>query len=88
VAQEALHNAAKHARAREVVVMLEVGASDVGLLVADDGRGFDPRGDFPGHLGLQSMRERALAVGGTLEIDSAPGQGTRLRARIPVSARA
>jgi signal transduction histidine kinase len=88
VAQEALHNAAKHARAREVMVMLEVGASAVGLLVADDGRGFDPRRDFPGHLGLQSMRERAVAVGGTLEIESAPGNGTRVRASIPVRAQA
>jgi signal transduction histidine kinase len=86
VAQEALHNAAKHARAHRVVVVLEVGDSDVGLLVADDGRGFDPQREFPGHLGLQSMRERAAAVGGTLEIESAPGEGTRLRARIPLPA--
>jgi signal transduction histidine kinase len=70
------------------MVMLEVGASAVGLLVADDGRGFDPRRDFPGHLGLQSMRERAVAVGGTLEIESAPGNGTRVRASIPVRAQA
>jgi signal transduction histidine kinase len=85
VAQEALHNTAKHARARQVFVVLEVGASDVRLLVSDDGRGFDPHREFPGHLGLQSMRERATAVGGTLEIESAPGAGTRLRARIPLS---
>jgi signal transduction histidine kinase len=65
--------------------VLEVKESDVGLLVADDGRGFDPRGEFPGHLGLQSMRERAAAVGGTLDIESAPGAGTRLRAHIPLS---
>ncbi|HEV7665909.1 MAG TPA: GAF domain-containing protein, partial [Chloroflexota bacterium] len=84
VAQEALHNAAKHARAASVVVALEVGQADVSLLIADDGRGFDPRREFPGHLGLQSMRERAAAVGGTLQIESTPGEGTRLRARVPL----
>jgi len=48
-------------------------------------RGFDPLGEFPGHLGLQSMRERAAAVGGTLDIESAPGEGTTrcsVRARV------
>jgi signal transduction histidine kinase len=85
VAQEALHNAAKHARAHEVDVVLELGEAEVALLVADDGRGFDPRREFPGHLGLQSMRERAVAMGGTLEIESTPGVGTRLRARIPIA---
>ncbi len=86
VAQEALHNAVKHARARTLDLTLEVREADVGLLIADDGRGFDPRGQYPGHLGLQSMRERTAAVGGTLEIDSSPGQGTRLEARFPLAA--
>ena len=84
VAQEAMHNAAKHARARTLQVVLEVRGEELGLLVVDDGRGFNPKGDFPGHLGLQSMRERAAAVGGTLEIDSAPSLGTRLHARVPL----
>jgi signal transduction histidine kinase len=88
VAQEAMHNAARHARARTLDLALDVSASEVGLIVADDGRGFDPMGEFPGHFGLQSMRERAAAVGGVIEIDSAPGEGTRLRARIPMAARA
>ena len=87
VAQEALHNAAKHARARNLQLVLEVCDGEVGLLVADDGRGFNPDGEFPGHLGLRSMRERAAAVGGTLEIASGPGAGTTLRARIPLAAR-
>ena len=69
-----------------MIVVLVVKESDVGLLVADDGRGFDPGGEFPGHLGLQSMRERAAAVGGSLDIESAPGAGTRLRAHVPLSA--
>jgi len=85
VAQEALHNVVKHARARNLELILEVGEREVGLVVADDGRGFDPRGEFPGHLGLRSMRERAAAVGGTLEISSAPGVGTRLSARVPLA---
>jgi signal transduction histidine kinase len=88
VAQEALHNAAKHARARTLDLALDVSETEVDLRVTDDGRGFDPLGEFPGHLGLQSMRERAAAVGGVLEIDSAPGEGTRLCARIPVAAHA
>jgi signal transduction histidine kinase len=86
VAQEAMHNAVKHARAHRLDVSLELGDAEVGLVVADDGRGFDTRREFPGHLGLQSMRERAAAVGGTLEIQSAPGEGTRLRARFPLAA--
>jgi signal transduction histidine kinase len=84
VAQEALQNAVKHARARNLDVVLELQDTQVGLMVADDGRGFHPDGKFPGHLGLESMRERAAAVGGTLEIHSAPGKGTRLQARIPI----
>jgi PAS domain S-box-containing protein len=88
VAQEAMHNAVKHARARTLDLCLELGDAEVGLVVADDGRGFDPAHEFPGHLGLKSMAERAAAVGGTLEIKSAPGEGTRLRARFPLAAHA
>ena len=51
--------------------------------IADDGVGFDPNGPFPGHLGLRSMRERALAVGGSLEVISSRGQGTRIVVRVP-----
>jgi signal transduction histidine kinase len=86
IAQEALHNTVRHARAHTVDLTLEQGPGELELRVADDGRGFDPDGDFPGHLGLRSMRERATALGGTLELESAPGQGTRLRARIPLPA--
>jgi len=53
------------------------------LEVRDDGEGFDPEGSFPGHLGLKSMRERVAHLGGTLRIESAPGEGTRIRAQIP-----
>lgn len=63
---------------------MECDPGRITLTVSDAGAGFDPRGDFPGHLGLRSMRERATRLGGTLEIGSVPGKGTRIRARIPL----
>ncbi|MDP9373611.1 MAG: GAF domain-containing protein, partial [Chloroflexota bacterium] len=84
IAQEALHNTVKHARARTVAVRLACDGDVCTLEVSDDGAGFDPRGSFPGHLGLHSMRERTARLGGTLEIASAPGEGTHLRARLPL----
>jgi len=54
------------------------------LKLSDDGVGFDIRDDFPGHLGLRSMRERASRLGGTLEVETAPGRGTWICAWIPV----
>jgi PAS domain S-box-containing protein len=78
IAQEALHNTVKHARARRVQLVLH--ADDAVLLdVADDGIGFDPSLAYAGHMGLVSMRERAATIGAILTIDSAPGAGTRLR---------
>jgi PAS domain S-box-containing protein len=84
VAREALHNAVKHADASTVRVALEVGEARITLEVSDDGIGFDPRGDFPGHLGLSSMRERALDLGGTLQVQSTPAGGTRVRMWVPL----
>ena len=84
VAQEALHNTVKHARASNVEIRMECTPDQITLKVSDDGVGFETRGDFPGHLGLRSMRERASRLGGTLEMDSGPGKGTRIRARVPV----
>jgi signal transduction histidine kinase len=83
VAQEALHNIVKHSQATTVALRLGQDAGFVSLTVQDDGVGFDPAGDFPGHLGLKSMRERAERLGGTLELESSPGKGTRVRMRIP-----
>jgi signal transduction histidine kinase len=48
-------------------------------LVEDDGIGFDPQAEYPGHVGLHTMRERADRLGGTLSFESTPGQGTRIR---------
>jgi signal transduction histidine kinase len=55
----------------------------VSLEVRDDGVGFEPEAEYPGHMGLSSMRERAARLDGRLEIKSAPGQGTLLRAHLP-----
>jgi signal transduction histidine kinase len=83
IAQEALNNTVKHAQAERVELRLEQDADEILLEVRDDGGGFDPAGSFPGHLGLKSMRERVARLGGTLRIESAPGEGTRIRAQIP-----
>jgi len=85
IAIEALNNALKHAAATAVTVWLRSGPDRVELEVVDNGRGFDPgtivqdRG-----IGLDSMRERAEKLGGAVTIQSAPGQGTRVKARIAV----
>jgi signal transduction histidine kinase len=85
IAQEALHNALRHARASRIAVRLEENGDGLGLSVADDGAGFDP-GDAAlraRRLGLTSMEERARELGGRLEIESAPGAGTSVRLEVP-----
>ncbi len=79
VAQESLNNVAKHAGASAVSVSLRCHADAVELVVADDGRGFDPALVTPDHLGLGIMHERAAAVGADLALESRPGEGTRVR---------
>jgi len=86
IAQETLHNIVKHSRAGRVELRLDAPTLDsqyVTLDIRDDGDGFDAAGTFPGHLGLRSMRERAARLGGALSIESAPGQGTHVRVRMP-----
>lgn len=85
VAQEALTNAIKHARASRLTVCLAWEGSMLELTVLDDGVGFEPDSDFPGHMGLQSMHERAHRLGGTLSITSSPGSGTLVRIALPAS---
>src|SRR5437870_3511464 len=82
IAREALHNSEKHARATHVDLVLEVGPTEVMLLVADNGRGFDLWESHPGHFGLHMMREHAMAIAGGFEVVSAPGRGTRVRIRV------
>jgi len=86
IAQEALQNAVKHSRSERLDVRLRCGEEAIRLEVCDNGVGFDPQAPYPGHLGLRSMRERASSVGGTLEIESVPGCGTRIRAHVPIRA--
>jgi len=83
IAQEALHNTVKHARAANVTIKLGRDFEGITLELSDDGVGFDANGDFPGHLGLKSMRERVSRQSGTLEIASGPGKGVRIFARVP-----
>ena len=82
IAQEALSNARKHAGARRVAVSLTRSADHLELSVIDDGRGFDPAKCRPG-FGLRTMRERAEALGGTLEMASSPGSGSVIRVGVP-----
>ncbi|QIN79789.1 HAMP domain-containing protein [Rubrobacter marinus] len=77
VAQEALANVAKHSKATGVQVDLSYGPDALTLEVADDGRGFDP-GKPSGGFGLESMGERMRGLGGYVDIESAPGAGTRV----------
>jgi ligand-binding sensor domain-containing protein/signal transduction histidine kinase len=82
VAQEAIHNAKKHAGANHLFVQLEYGPEEVALEVRDDGRGFAVEQESsPGHYGMTGMKERAAAIGGILEVTSELGAGTIVRLR-------
>ncbi|TDC97819.1 sensor histidine kinase [Actinomadura sp. 7K507] len=85
IAQEALTNATRHARADRIGVTLSYMDDEVALDVRDDGRGFTRPSRGPsGGYGLTAMRERAERVAGTLEIESEPGGGTAVSARVPL----
>jgi signal transduction histidine kinase len=85
IAQEALQNALRHANADHVELRLDARDGDLVLTVRDDGIGFDPAAPElrSRRLGLTSMEERAEAIGGTLRIDSHPGQGTTVSLEAP-----
>jgi len=85
IVQEALQNALKHSQARSVSVDLSGASGGIELAIVDDGVGFDVDAAWSRGLGLLSVEERVDAVGGTLEIHSSPGAGTRLKIRVPVS---
>jgi PAS domain S-box-containing protein len=86
--QEALHNVYKHAVATSVGVFFERRDDHAVFIIADDGRGFDPygvsEGDDGDRVGLVGMRERATLVGGELEMESSPGEGTTIYVRVPL----
>jgi signal transduction histidine kinase len=88
IAQEGLNNIARHARAKNVRLRLhqqsEGKAPVVWLKLRDDGAGYDTAQSNPG-MGLANIKLRAAEIGGTVQIESAPGQGASLTVRIPLS---
>jgi signal transduction histidine kinase len=87
IIQEALANIRKHAGGRRAVVRFDVEGNRCCVTVRDDGHGFELRKvpkQGSRHIGLQAMRERAEGIGGTLEIDAAPGRGTKVMVRVPL----
>jgi signal transduction histidine kinase len=82
---EALQNVAKYAEADGTVIRLVQSNGTLSFEVVDEGRGFDPHAVATG-TGLQGMADRLAAVGGSLEIRSAPGRGTTVAGRVPVTA--
>ena len=83
IAHQALQNVVQHARTGEAELRLECHDGIVMLEVCDAGVGFDAGAVVPGHLGLESMRSRAASLGGTLQVDSSPGNGTSILVQIP-----
>lgn len=84
IAQEAVLNAVRHADTHAVRIVAQADRDGVRLAVTDDGRGFDPRTIGAKSLGLLGMEQRAIAVGGTLAVDAAPGRGTRVTFTCPL----
>lgn len=84
IVQESLTNCAKHARAKRIAVAVSGDAKQVAVHVQDDGIGFDPRPAVQPGSGLIGIEERVRELGGTMEIESHPGNGTRLEVRIPL----
>ena len=90
IVQESLNNILKHSRAKNVRVELERDIHEVSLRITDDGCGYaaDALAENKKGMGLRNITERVRMLGGTLAMDSAPGQGTRIQARVPVAAEA
>ena len=83
--REALSNVGRHAAAETCRVSLRSEAGAAVLEIEDDGRGFQPRSARGKGLGLKNLEERAAAIGGRLEIATAPGSGTRVRLTLPLA---
>lgn len=89
IVQEAINNIEKHAKAKSVRLQIRLAGDSVVLKIQDDGQGFDSKtlkaGKKARHgLGLTNMRERALSLGGTYEIESAPDAGTSISVWVPL----
>jgi len=89
VIRESLANVAKHASAEDVLVRISATSTDLVVSVTDKGRGFTSsdrrRAEGAGHMGLEFLQRRVRDFGGTLQIETSPGKGTRVVARIPIS---
>jgi signal transduction histidine kinase len=83
ITQEALRNIRKHAGAKNVQIAFVQEHAGVSLMIKDDGKGFNPGQPRPGHFGLQYMRERAEACGGTFRVVSSQGEGTEVHINLP-----
>jgi signal transduction histidine kinase len=87
IAREALSNVARHSGATQATVRLASDDGELELEIRDNGRGFEPTTTpLDGHFGLANMRDRAIALGGALRVESAAGSGTHIIVRIPVGA--
>jgi signal transduction histidine kinase len=84
IVQEALTNVARHAKATRVAVVIQRSGESLVVCIEDNGAGFDVSAARPGHFGLVGMRERVSLCGGTLEIESEPGAGVTVIARMPL----
>jgi signal transduction histidine kinase len=85
VVSEALTNSARYAQAQHAAISLRPIDQFLNVEVRDDGIGFDPAQISAGHYGLIGLRERVRLIGGTLNIASAPGQGTTLKVQLPLA---
>lgn len=87
IVREAVSNAVRHGDPTGIDLRLRATAKGLSLVVADDGRGFDAasRQSVAGHFGLRGMRERARRIGAAVEIESKPGQGSRVEVRVPAA---
>jgi signal transduction histidine kinase len=86
MAEEAMRNIERHAMATRAAVALEIiDAAEIRLRIEDDGVGFDPAAPHPGHYGIVGLREQAQLIGARLDIDSAPGLGTKLRVTLRIA---
>ena len=88
IVQEALTNIARYAHVTQAKVRVWIEQENLGIMVEDEGVGFDPNAVTPGaqSSGLIGMRERALLLGGQFVLESVPGHGTRINAKLPLQA--
>lgn len=87
IAQESLNNVYKHSEAKLAEVSIEKRGDLIVLIIQDNGRGFNPKDKMNRDkgIGLIGMKERAALIGGSLEIESAPAEGTRIFVRVPIT---